>query len=100
MKIIYEHREYHLAMIHFLDDLARNGPGGSDMPGDQKEIYSLCQEIKKPSNKLCGVELHTNLIKRVLYKDVVNQTGFAIWTKLVHTQQPDMNVFVSKIQQD
>ena len=31
MKDIYEHREYHSAMIHFLDDLASNGPGG-DMP--------------------------------------------------------------------
>ena len=31
-KIIYEHREYHLATMHFLDDLARNDPGGSDMP--------------------------------------------------------------------
>ena len=36
-KIIYEHREYHLAMMHFLDDLERNGPGGSS-PEDQKEI--------------------------------------------------------------
>ena len=26
MKVIYEHREYHSAMIHFLDDLAYSGP--------------------------------------------------------------------------
>ena len=26
IKVIYEHREYHSAMIHFLDDLAKNGP--------------------------------------------------------------------------
>ena len=30
-KIIYENREYHLAMMNILDDLARNGPVGSDM---------------------------------------------------------------------
>ena len=30
-KVIYEHREYHSAMIHFLDDLSYNDPGG-DMP--------------------------------------------------------------------
>ena len=31
MKVIYEHREYHSAMIHFLDNPAYNGPGG-DIP--------------------------------------------------------------------
>ena len=31
-KLIYEQREYHFAMMHFLDDLERNGAGGSDMP--------------------------------------------------------------------
>ena len=42
MKIIYEHGEYHFAMMHFLDDLARNGFGGSDMPKRPKgDLASL-----------------------------------------------------------
>ena len=44
MKIIYEHREYHFAMIRFLHDLESNGLGGSDMPrrpkGDLANIGS------------------------------------------------------------
>ena len=31
----------------------------------------------KPSNKLCGVELHIYLIKSLLCAEVVNQSGFA-----------------------
>ena len=57
-KIIYKHREYHLAMIHFLDDLAHNGPGGSDTPRRPKGDLDSLLGNKKPSNKLCGVELH------------------------------------------
>ena len=74
MKVIYEHREYHSAMIHFLDDLAYNGPGG-DMPRRPKG--NLASLLNKPSNKLCGVELHTYLIKSLLCAQVVNQPGFA-----------------------
>ena len=45
MKVIYEHREYHSVMIHVLDDLANNGPGG-DMPRRPKgDLASL------PGNK-------------------------------------------------
>ena len=33
-KITYELREYHLALILFLDDLAHNGPYGSYTAGD------------------------------------------------------------------
>ena len=45
-KIIYEHREYHLAMIHFLDDLARNGPGGSDRPRRPKgDLASILNQL-------------------------------------------------------
>ena len=41
MKVIYEHREYHSAMINFLDDLAYNGPC-RDMPGRPKgDLASL-----------------------------------------------------------
>ena len=36
--IIYEHREYHCAMIHFLGDLDAMVPGVVICPGDQKEI--------------------------------------------------------------
>ena len=36
-KIIYEHREYHFAMIHFLHDLESNGLGDSDMPRRPKD---------------------------------------------------------------
>ena len=61
-KVIYEHREYHSAMIHFLDDLAYNGPGG-DMPRRPKGDLASLLGIKKPSNKLCGFELHKYLIK-------------------------------------
>ena len=35
-KIIYEHREYHFAMIHFLQDLESNGLELVICPGDQK----------------------------------------------------------------
>ena len=76
MKVIYEHREYHSAMIHFFDDLAYNGPGG-DMPRRPKGNLALLLGNKKPSNKLCGVELHKYLIKSLLSVEVVNQPGFA-----------------------
>ena len=60
-KIIYEHRQYHLAMIHFLDDLERNGRDGSDMPKRPKDLPSLLGN-KKPSNKLyCTVFSYTNI---------------------------------------
>ena len=52
MKVIYEHREYHSAMIHSLDDLAYNGPGG-DMPRRSKGDLASLLGNKKPSNKLC-----------------------------------------------
>ena len=71
-KIIYEHREYHLAMMYFLDDLASNGPGGSDMPRRPKEDLASLLGNKKSCNKLCGVELHKYLIKNLLCTDVVN----------------------------
>ena len=75
-KLIYELREYHLALILFLDDLAHNGPCGSDTPRRSKgDLVSLLGN-KKPSNKLCGVELHKYLIKSLLCTDVVNQPGF------------------------
>ena len=75
--IIYGHRQYHLAMMHFLDDLEHNGSGGSDMPKRPKrDLPSLLGNIK-PANTLCGVELHKYLTKSLLYKDVVNQPGFA-----------------------
>ena len=59
MKVIYEHREYHSAMIHFLEDLAYNGPGG-DMPRRPKGDLASLQGNKKPSNKL-AVLSHTNI---------------------------------------
>ena len=61
MKVICEHREYHSAMIHFLDDLSYNGPGG-DMPRRPKGDPASLLGNKKPSKKLCGVELHKYLI--------------------------------------
>ena len=76
MKVIYEHREYHSAMIHFLDYLANNGPGG-DMPRRPKGDLAALLGNKKPSNNLCGVELHKYLIKSLLCAEVVNQPGFA-----------------------
>ena len=36
--IIYEHREYHFVMIHFLHDLESNGLGVVICPGDHKAI--------------------------------------------------------------
>ena len=76
MKVIYEHREYHSAILHFLDDFAYNGPGG-DMPRRPKGDLSSLQGNKKPSNKLRGVELYKYLIKSLLCAEVVNQPGFA-----------------------
>ena len=76
MKVIYEHREYHSAMIHFLNDLAYNGPGG-DMPRRPKGDLASLLGNKKPSNKLYGVELHKYLIKSLLCAEVVNEPGFA-----------------------
>ena len=76
MKFIYEHREYHSAMIHFLDDLAYIGPGG-DMPRRAKGDLASLLGNKKPSNKLCGIELHKCLIQNVLCAEVINQPGFA-----------------------
>ena len=76
MKVIYKYREYHSAMIHFLDDLACNGPGG-DMPTRPKGDLASLLGNKKPSNKLCGVELHKYLIKSLLCAEVFNQPGFA-----------------------
>ena len=76
-KIIYEHREYHLAMIHVLDDPAHNGPGGSDPARRPKGDLASLLGNKKPSNNLCGVELHKYLIKSLLCTVVVNQPGFA-----------------------
>ena len=38
MKVIYEHREYHSAIIHFLDDLAYNAPAVICLE-DQKATY-------------------------------------------------------------
>ena len=64
-------------MMHFLDDLARNGPGGSDMLMRPKGDLASLLENKKPANKLCGVELHKYLIKSLISKDAVNQPGFA-----------------------
>ena len=72
-KIIYEHREYHLAVIHFLDDLAHNDPGDSDTPRRSKRDLASLLGNKQPSNKLCGVELHKYLIKSLLCTDAVNQ---------------------------
>ena len=72
MKVIYEHRKYHCAMIHFLDDLVYNGPGG-DMPRTPKGNLASLLGNKKSSNKLCGVELHKYLIKSLLCAEVVNQ---------------------------
>ena len=74
MEVIYEHREYHSAMIHFLDDLAYNGSGG-DMPGRPKGDQASLLGNKKPSTKLGGVELHKYLIKSLLCAEVVNQPG-------------------------
>ena len=76
MKVIYEHREYHSAMIHFLDVLAYNGPGGEKPRRPKGELASLLGN-NKPSNKLCDVELHKYLIKSLLCAEVVNQSGFA-----------------------
>ena len=87
-KIIYDHREYHLAMMHFLDDLERNGAGGSDMPRKPKGDLASLLGNKKPSNKLCGVELHTYLsfLRTLLINQVLRKTGsILIWTKLDHT---------------
>ena len=90
-KIIYEHRQYHLAMMHFLHNLERNGPGGSDMLKRPKADPPSLLGNKNPSNKLYGVELQKYLIKSLLSKDVVNQPDFAkdgsilIWTKVVRT---------------
>ena len=67
---------YHSAMIHFLDDLAYNGPGG-DMPRRPKGDLASLLGNKKPSSNLCGVELHKYLIKSLLSAQVVNQAGFA-----------------------
>ena len=64
-------------MMHFLDDLEPNGPGGSDMPKRPKgDLASLIGNIKH-SNKLWGVQLHKYLIKNLLFEDAVNQPGFA-----------------------
>ena len=52
MKVIYEHEEYHSAMIHFLDDLAYIGHGG-DMPRRPKGYLASLLGNKTPSNKLC-----------------------------------------------
>ena len=76
MKVIYEHREYHSAMIHFHDDLAYSGPG-SDMPRRPEGDLASLLGNKKHSNKLCGVELHKYLIKSLLCAEVVNQPAFA-----------------------
>ena len=76
-KIIYEHREYHFAMIHFLDDLENNGPRDRDIPRRRKGDQILLIGNKTPSNKLCGVELHKYLIISLLSEDAVNQPGFA-----------------------
>ena len=57
-KIIYKHREYHFTMIQFLDDLESNGPGGSNMHRRPKGDLTSLIGNKKPSNKLCDVELH------------------------------------------
>ena len=70
-------REYHLALILFLEDLAHNGPCGSYTPRRPKGDLASLLGNKKPSNKLCGVELHKYLIKSVLCAEVVNQPGFA-----------------------
>ena len=82
MKVIYEHREYHSAMIHFLDDLAYNGPAG-DMPRRPKGDLASLLGNKKHSNKLSGVELHKYLIKsllvrRLLINQVLREMGFIL----------------------
>ena len=64
-------------MIHFLDDLAYNDPGG-DMPTRPKgDLASLLGNKRKHSNKLCRVELHKYLIKSLLCAEVVNPPSFA-----------------------
>ena len=63
--------------MYFLDDLARNGPGGSDMPRRPKGDLASLLGNKKPSNKLCGVVVHKYLINNLPCTDVVNQPVFA-----------------------
>ena len=59
-KIIYEHREYHFAMMHFLDDLERNGAGGSDMRRRPKgDLASLLGKKNLPIS--CAVLSYTNI---------------------------------------
>ena len=59
MKVIYEHRKYHSAMIHFLDDLAYNGHGG-DMPRRPKGgLASLLGNINLLIS--CAVLSYTNI---------------------------------------
>ena len=64
-------------MMHFLDDLERNDPGGNDMSKRPKGDLPSLLGNKKHSNKLCDVELHTYFIKSLLCKDVVKQPEFA-----------------------
>ena len=59
-KIIYEHREYHLAMIHFLNDLAHNGPGGSDTPRRPKGVLASLLGNKNLQIS-CAVLSYTNI---------------------------------------
>ena len=95
-KLIYELREYHLALILILDDLAHNDPCGSDTPRRPKGASLLGN--KKPSNKLCGVELHKYLIKSLLCTDVVNQTGFCErWDFYTHLGQISPHLVVAAI---
>ena len=64
---IYEHLEYHLAMIHFLDDLAHSGPGGSDTPRRPKGgLASLLGNKNLPIS--CTVLSYTNIcLKSLVY---------------------------------
>ena len=48
----------------------------SDTPRRLKADLASLLGNKKPSNKLCGVELHKYLIKSLLCTDVVNKPGF------------------------
>ena len=47
------------------------------MPRRPKGDLASLLRNKKPSNKLCGVELHKYLITSLLCAEVVNQPGFA-----------------------
>ena len=47
------------------------------MPRRPKGDITSLLGNRKPSNKLCSVELHKYLIKSLLSKNAVNQPGFA-----------------------